>query len=84
MAEAGTVSTTLLIAGMRDNQCREHVAAILSRLAGVREAAVNLHRARATVVHDPACEPASLARAVVQAGYAATIARVRRGAAERP
>jgi copper chaperone CopZ len=70
-----TRHTVLLIAGMRDNRCRERIAAILSGLAGVKETFVNLHRASATVAHDPACDPMTLARAVAVAGYRATPAQ---------
>lgn len=74
---ATTRHTVLLIAGMRDNRCRERLAAILSGLAGVKEAVVYLHRASATIVHDPACDPLTLTRAVAVAGYRATRAQAR-------
>lgn len=67
-----SVRTTLLVTGMRDNTCRERVAAALEAVAGVREVDVNLFRARATVVHTAACGPADLIRALVAAGYGAS------------
>ena len=68
-----SVRTTLLITGMRDNACRERVAAALEAIPGVREVDVNLYRARATIAHAADCSDADLIRAVVQIGYAAAL-----------
>jgi cation transport ATPase len=63
----------LLIMGMRDNACRERIAAALEAVAGVVDVDVNLHRARAAIVHEAHCAPAELVRSVIQAGYAVTL-----------
>lgn len=69
----GTTRTVLLIAGMRGNRCREQIACALESVAGVKEADVNLYRARATITHGPLCESADLIRAVRQTGYGASL-----------
>lgn len=69
----GAIRTVLLIAGMRDNRCREIVMRALEIIEGVREVDVNMFRARATVAHDAACDPTELVRAVARAGYGAAI-----------
>jgi copper chaperone CopZ len=67
----------LLIMGMRDNACRERIAAALEAVAGVIDVDVNLHRARAAILHEMCCSADELVRTVVQAGYAATPTRPR-------
>lgn len=64
--------TVLLISGMRDSVCRERVVNALESVGGVREVLVSLFRARATIVHEAACDPADLVRAVVRRGYGAS------------
>lgn len=64
-----------MIAGMRDNACRQKIAEALESIEGVKDVDVNLYRARATIVHDPQCEAAELVRTVSEAGYFAEIAR---------
>lgn len=63
-----------MISGMRDNRSREQVLEALEQVAGLKEAEVNLFRARAIVLHAPPCTVAQLVQAVVQAGYGATLA----------
>jgi copper chaperone CopZ len=67
-----TARTAFLIVGMKDNRCREAVAASLRAVPGVREVDVNLYRARAIVAHEHPCSAADLVRAVTAAGYGAT------------
>lgn len=73
MAEVMT-RTVFIVVGMRGNACRERIAEALTPIDGVQEVNVNLHRARATIVHTPACKPADLVWAIVQAGYGASLA----------
>jgi copper chaperone CopZ len=68
------MKTMLLISGMRDNRCRERIAALLESLPGVREAEVSLYRAFATVAHEPLCSADDFVRAVMAAGYGAVLA----------
>jgi Cu+-exporting ATPase len=68
------ISTVLHISGMRDNACRETVLKALEAIEGVLDVDVNLYRARATIAHRGACQRASLMRAVMRAGYEATLA----------
>ena len=63
----------LLIVGLRNNRCRETVANALESVRGVRYVQVNLYRATGIVIHDDACRPAALIRAVKVAGYGASI-----------
>lgn len=63
----------LMITGMRNNDCRERVAEALGRVRGVMQVDVSLLRARATVLHEPGCEPDLLMRAVGEAGYSAML-----------
>ena len=63
--------TVLLISGMRDNRCRERIAAALESLPGVREVELNLYRARAVIIHDARSTPLLLMAAVERAGYGA-------------
>lgn len=65
--------SVLLITGMLNNRDRERVADALERVAGVLQVDVSLHRAEATVLHNPARIAAGLAPAVAGAGYHATI-----------
>lgn len=67
------VRTELLISGMRDNACRERVAEALRRVEGVVDVSVSLLRARAIVLHTAACHSEWLVRAVLDAGYQATL-----------
>ncbi len=64
--------TGFLIVGMRGNDCRERIAEVLQAVPGVMEVDVNLLRARAIIVHDPKCDPETLARAITNAGYLAS------------
>src|SRR5262249_12564937 len=68
-----TTRTVLTIMGMRDNACRERIAEVLEAVPGVRDVDVNLHRARATVLHEPPCTLEALLGAVVRAGYGASL-----------
>jgi copper chaperone CopZ len=65
--------TVLIIMGMRDNACRERIAKLLAAIDGVQEVDINLHRARARVLHTPPCQPADLVWSIVQAGYGASL-----------
>ena len=67
------IPTVLSIFGMRGNECRERITEVLESQAGVQDALVSLHRARATVVHTPLCTPDVLIRAVLATGYAAAL-----------
>ena len=70
MPRAGQLTkSALMILGMRGNICRERVAAILEVVPGVMDVDVNLHRARATIVHQPSCTMAHLTLAVERQGY---------------
>lgn len=60
-----------MIAGMRDNACRQKIAESLESIAGVKDVDVNLYRARATIVHEPPCVAAELMLTIEKAGYAA-------------
>ncbi len=64
-----------MIAGMRDNACRETIAEAIESIAGVNDVAVSLYRSCATIVHEPPCVAAELVRTVESAGYAAELAR---------
>lgn len=74
MSLSGHEQTTLLIAGMHDNACRERVVTAIQGVPGVVDAEVSLYRAQATVTHLPRCEPADLVAAVVRAGFDAKLA----------
>lgn len=63
-----------MIAGMRDNACRQKVSAALESVAGVSDVDVNLYRARATIAHEPRCKLAELVRTVEDSGYGAEVA----------
>jgi copper chaperone CopZ len=65
--------TELLIVGMRGNSCRELVAEVLTRVPGVRDVQVSLLRARAVVVREAGCKESELIRAVMEAGFGATL-----------
>ena len=69
----GAKKTAIAISGMRNNACRERVARALERVRGVHDVNVSLIRARASVLHDPACEPDHLINAVSSAGYGAAL-----------
>ena len=68
-----TTRTALAIMGMRDNACRERIAEVLEAVPGVRDVDVNLHRARATIVHERSSTLDALLGAVVRAGYGASL-----------
>lgn len=68
--------TVILILGMRDNGCRERIAAALESIEGVKEVEVNLFRACAKVIHEPSCGQARLVRAIISLGYGALPARL--------
>jgi len=72
-AQPAYTKTTLLIAGMRGNECRERIARALELVPGVVEANVNLYRARASVLHTRSCNPATLVSAIAQYGYTSDI-----------
>lgn len=64
-----------MIAGMRDNACREKIAEAIESIAGVKDVDVSLYRSRATIVHELPCVAAELVRTVERAGYAAEVTR---------
>lgn len=68
----GAKRTVLKVMGMKGNLCRERVLEAIGRVAGVIEVSVSLIRARAEVIHGPACEPEALVRAVESAGFSAS------------
>ena len=70
-----TTRTVLMIAGMRDNACRQKIIEALESIEGVKEADVNFYRSSATVVHDAHCAAAELMRTIEEAGYAAELTR---------
>lgn len=72
-------TTVLLIAGMREGRCREQLVLALESVAGVTRVDVNLYRARASITHDPLLDPAELIRAVLMAGYGASLTGDERG-----
>jgi copper chaperone CopZ len=74
-AARGITRIVLLIMGMRDNACREQIAEALGRVRGVVDVNVSLMRARAVVAFSPPCSEADLIRAVVRAGFGATVSR---------
>ena len=63
--------TVLMIAGMRDNACRQKIAAAIESIAGVKDVNVNLYRARATIIHEPPCVESELMQTIEECGYAA-------------
>lgn len=69
----GANTTVLWIAGMRAVSCRDHVAAAIGAVEGVRSVHVDLWRAQATIVHESPCGPAQLIRALLRAGYGASL-----------
>jgi cation transport ATPase len=71
MMTPGTITTVLMIAGMRDNACRQKVAEAIESIAGVKDVNVNLYRARATIVHEPPCAQSMLMQTIEESGYAA-------------
>jgi copper chaperone CopZ len=66
-----TTKTVLMIAGMRDNACRQKIIEALEAITGVKDVDVSLYRACATVVHDHHCGAAELMQTVEETGYAA-------------
>jgi copper chaperone CopZ len=70
----GTTRTVLLLAGMRGIACGQKIASALGGVSGVNSADVDFWSARATVIHGPDCNASQLIRAVVAAGYAASLA----------
>jgi copper chaperone CopZ len=71
---SGLTKSVFMILGMRGNACRERVAAALELVPGVKDVDVNLHRARAAIVHQPTCTITDLAQAVVRQGYGVSVA----------
>ena len=69
----GLRKTVLVIMGMRGNSSREHLAEVLSAVAGVRDVDVNLHRGRAAITHEARCTLEELVGAVLRAGYGAAL-----------
>lgn len=67
-----SLTTTLLISGMKDNRGRERIIEILRAVPGVLRVDVSLIRARATIRHTSACKPSNLIRAVTNSGHLAT------------
>jgi len=65
--------TYLLIAGMRNNACRERIAGVLERLPGVRQVDVSLLRGQAAIVHAPECRVEDLVETVARAGFSAKL-----------
>ena len=85
VAEAGysvpPVRNVYPVAGMTCAACVQHVGEALRSVPGVSAVSVNLATATATVEHLPtAVEPATLARAVAEAGYDLDTAGVDEGA----
>jgi copper chaperone CopZ len=68
-----TVTTVLLITGMRENTCRERIVRALRTVGGVKDASVSLLRATAVVTYVSPCRPELLIEAVATAGYAAAV-----------
>lgn len=75
MMTLGATTTVLMVAGMRDNACRQKIAESLESIVGVKDVDVNLYRSRATIVHEPPCVATDLVRAIERAGYAAELTR---------
>lgn len=65
--------TVLLIAGMKDNGCREAVAATLELVHGVVEVHVSLYRGSATISHSVQCKTVDLIAVIERAGYGASV-----------
>jgi copper chaperone len=66
----GTTTRTFAVKGMTCEGCQAAVTRVLKRVAGVRDAVVDLQAAQARVTFDPdQASLASLASAVAQAGY---------------
>lgn len=68
---SGATRTALVIMGMRDNACREHIVGTLESVDGVKDVVVSLPRGRAVIVHEPSCDLEDLMGAIVRAGYGA-------------
>lgn len=68
--------TVILILGMRDNGCRERIAAALEAIDGVKDVEVNLFHACARIIHEPPCEQSRLVRTIISLGYGAFPARL--------
>ncbi|MDZ4831485.1 MAG: hypothetical protein SGJ09_14960 [Phycisphaerae bacterium] len=62
--------THLLIAGMKNDGCREAIVRAVFAVHGVLEADVNLFRANAIVRHQSCCGAVDLVNAIGRAGYA--------------
>lgn len=67
--------TLVLIAGMRDNGCREVVTQALETVPGVSDVRVNLYRACALIVHDNSCDEMEFISAIENAGFGAMAVR---------
>ncbi len=65
--------TELEVLKMGCNACVEKVRKALEALPGVKAASVDLEGKRATVEHDEGVAPETLARAVTDAGYPASV-----------
>lgn len=74
---ASESSTVLLILGMRNNSCREDVCAALEAVPCVIEVSVSLYRGLAVIKHAPSCDTRQLVAAVTQAGYGASITKLK-------
>lgn len=73
MPEERATRTVLEVDGMRDNRCRERIAAILVQVQGVKEVTVSLIRARAEVVYVTPCSLDELVSTLTGLGYRASV-----------
>src|SRR5215210_7400295 len=81
--EAQGARVTIPVSGMTCAACSGRVQRTLSATPGVRDAAVNLMMANATVSYDPsATSPDALVEAVRATGYGAELPRPERSAFE--
>jgi Cu+-exporting ATPase len=72
---AAAGAATLLLEGMSCESCAEGVRAALTKLDGVKTAAVDFSEKRATVAYDPAkITPQAMLDAVAKLGYTAKLA----------
>ena len=64
------VATTVTVTGMTCGHCVASVSEELSELVGVRQVDVVLERGQVTITSDAPLDPADVASAVAEAGYA--------------
>ncbi|MBF4768819.1 heavy-metal-associated domain-containing protein [Nocardioides agariphilus] len=65
-----TVTTTLTVTGMTCGHCVASVTEEISEITGVREVEVVLETGQVTITSEAPLDPADLASAVAEAGYA--------------